>query len=140
MVKLKPKPINVILGFIFILALWLADVNILAQSVEGFFAKTHLTLSTKLPAFVLAFISILIMLTILFYFSMKHKNKNKENLFFAKLFILCNLIGLIFFIFGALFLVIQGHDSLIWNYSSIGLYHSSLPILVLSIIGYLMLE
>ena len=140
MVKLKPKPINVILGFIFILSLWLADVNILTQSVNGFFAKTHLTLSIELYSFVLVLISVIVMLTICFYFSIKSRSKDKENLFFAKSFILCNFIGLLFFIFGALFLIIQGHDSLIWNYSSIGIYHSSLPILVLSIIGYLMLK
>ncbi len=140
MTKLKLNPTNVFLGFLFISFLWLADINILTQSYGGFLAKTHVVPNVKIPAFTLVFLSFLVMASIIFRFHKQLKNKKDYNLFFANLFMFSLYLGLFFLVAGCIALLSLGHDSYIWGFSSLGIYHSSLPLLVLSVIGYVLLE
>lgn len=140
MPKLKLNTISVGLGLLFIVALWLADINILTQSIDGVFARTHLIPSITFPAILLSSLSYLFMVLICLIFYNEIKTKKEINKIFARLFVFSLTLGLFILLIGALTIIIKGHDSLLFGYSGLGLYHSALPLLILSVIGYVMLE
>ena len=138
--RLRIKPVALGAGFLFVLALWLADINILIITDKGFSAEAHVTANTQFPAIILLLLAYSAMAASMIYFSIEIKKKRNVNTLFSGVFLISALFGLFLFLLGSAGLIFMGHISYIFGVSSLAIYHSSLPLLVLSTIGLMIIE
>ena len=138
--RLSINPTALVIGFLFVLSLWLADINILIISDNGIKAYSHLTPNIEISALLLVIISVIILLVSSTYYFVTIRKKHDQNLLFAGILSLGLAFGILIFLLGGLGLIIFGHDSYILGVASLGIYHSSLPILLMSVMGMTVLE
>ena len=138
--RLSIKPTALVIGFLFIVSLWLADINLLIISDNGIHARSHLTPNIELNALILVIISVIILLASSTYYFFTIRKKHDQNLLFAGILSLGLAFGILIFLLGGLGLIIFGHNSYLIGVPNLGIYHSSIPILLMSVIGMTVLE
>ncbi|MEK6948302.1 MAG: hypothetical protein AABX19_03595 [Nanoarchaeota archaeon] len=138
--RLSINPTALAIGFLFIISLWLADINILIISDNGIKANSHITPNIEINSLILVIVSVIVILASSTYYFFTIRKKHDQNLLFAGVFSLGLAFGILIFLLGGLGLIIFGHDSYIIGVPSLGIYHSSIPILLMGVIGMTVLE
>jgi len=129
--KVTLNPLNIIIGAFFFLALWMADLTTLGINDKGWNMTVGLTteLNSRIPVLFVYIICMIGLFAINIYYNFYNKkliNNNKFN----KGLIYTQLFGLIIFL--TMSIIYAFYTKIIWGFSALGLYHSSIPLIIIS--------
>jgi len=133
--KITLNPIDLILGIMFFLSLWLFDLVSLKMVDSGLSVLVGVTSGIKMSAPVVYIFSLLGMGVIAYYYSVENKRitKSLSHLKINRLFIRILCAGMIFSIILSLLMIFQGADFRIIIFDALGLYHLFLSLVIVSV-------
>ena len=130
------NPLAPIFGLFFLIALWLADLTTLEIARIGYGAIVGLSpnLNSKVPA---AFVWVVVVSTMFFinYFFLKinARKENKKLYDFNKILVYTQMLGLIVLSISSIAMAIFGYDATFLGFYLLNLYHSTLPLIILTL-------
>jgi len=137
-VDIEINPFSPILGLIFLLGLWLADLTSLNLGEKGL---THMVglnpISSSgsgvysLYVFILALIAMFYVNY--FFLKMNYRKENRKLHSFNKLLIYTQLLGLIIFFITSVAMALAGYQATFLGFYLLNLYHSTLPLIILTL-------
>ncbi|MDO8460506.1 MAG: hypothetical protein Q7S74_05320 [Nanoarchaeota archaeon] len=133
---IKINPFAPIFGLLFLIGLWLADLTTLDMGVNGLEAMVGLNpvSSSRVPAPFVWCVAILAMFFINYFFlKINTRKENKKIYSFNKILIYTQLLGLIVFVISAIAMAIFGYEATFLGFYLLNLYHSTLPLIILTI-------
>ncbi len=131
--KIQVNPVAVVLATFFLMALWLADLTTLQMSEEGLFSSVFLVPSSSayVPSLFVWGITLITLFSINYFFIKRRIKLSGKD--FSALFTYTQLVGSILFLASAVSLFLIGHDSSIAGFYTLGIYHATLPLIILSL-------
>lgn len=132
---IKVNALSVFLSFIFVLIIIESNVLTLTMADKGIFSLNYLVPNATSGVYSIAFFSLFIALafaTNYFFFRINSSNRNKKHYKFHRFLLYSQLLGLIIFTLSSLALAIYGINSHFLNLYIEGIYHSTIPIILVS--------
>ncbi|MEK6825393.1 MAG: hypothetical protein AABY00_01255 [Nanoarchaeota archaeon] len=131
------NPLAPIFGLLFLIGLWLGDLTTLEMGKTGIGSLVGLNPSTVTGTGVFALfvwlVAILAMFSINYFFlKISAKKENKKIYAFNKILVYTQLLGLIVFVISALAMAIFGYETTFLGFYLLNLYHSTLPLIILT--------
>lgn len=133
---IRINPFAPIFGLLFLIGLWLGDLTTLNMATKGLNTMVGLNPipSSKIPALFVWFVSLAAMFFINYFFlRINARKKNKKLYSFNKRLVYTQLLGLVVFVLSALGMIIFGYESTFLGFYLLNLYHSTLPLIILTI-------
>ena len=132
--KIKINPIDLVLGVIFFLSLWLFDLVSLKMVDNGINILVGITSETRISASIVYTLSIVGMVVIAYYYSVENKRvtRSKGYMKINKAFIYILGIGLASLIIFSIIMILYGASFTILTLDTLGLYHAALSFVILS--------
>ncbi len=130
------NPFAPIFGLLFLIGLWLADLTTLDLGTLGIGTMVGLNpvSSSRVPALFVWSAAVLAMFFINYFFlKINSRKENKDVYSFNKILVYTQLLGLIVFVISALAMAIFGYDSTFLGFYLLNLYHSTLPLIILTL-------
>jgi hypothetical protein len=132
--KIRINPINVIMGAVLLMSLWMFDLTTLGVSEKGL-AVTSYGVSpgaTRVPGWFVWGVCFMGMAIVAGYYYFYNEKKNRFGVKqFNRYLIYTLLLGLAVSLSGALYMLINGYSSTLFGIYAEGLYHSSLPLIII---------
>jgi len=132
---IKINPLAPIFGLLFLIGLWLGDLTTLDVGINGPRAMVGLNpvLSSKIPSLFVWCVVLAIMFFINYFFlKINARKENKHMYEFNKILVYTQLLGLIVFVLSALAMAAFGYDATFLGFYLLNLYHSTLPLIILT--------
>lgn len=133
---IKVNPLAPVFGFFFLIGLWLADLTVLDMAIRGInsFVGLSPVSSSKVPDLFVLGIALVGMFFINYFFlKINYRKENKEFYSFNKILVYSQLLGLIVFVISALTMIIFGYESTFLGFYLLNIYHSTLPLIILTV-------
>ena len=132
---IKINPFAPVFGFLFFLGLWLADLSTLTLATRGIDAVMGINPveSSKVPALFIWLVVMVEMFAINYFFLKVNRREENSKLYaFNKILLYTQMLGLVVFTISSLGMMIFGYDSVFLGFYLLNLYHSTLPLIILT--------
>jgi hypothetical protein len=132
---IKINPLAPVFGLLFLICLWLGDLTTLSIGTTGLGTMMGMNpvSSSRVPALFIWCVAMLGMFFINYFFlNISARKENKRFYSFNKILVYTQLLGLMVYTVSALAMSIFGYESTFLGFYLLNLYHSTLPLIILT--------